>query len=220
MSLSTGTPARSPLRKWALGVMLVGAVSAMTACTSSSHKDASGPSGPGSSAAGSAAPTENPPFTGPKPASTPVKPPTPGDVHHTVPVQPASAKPAVALTSAGDFGGRVIVHVTDMKSATAHARGPGEVTGPGLVLTLQIDNGSKKSIDLGNVVVALTDSTKAPANPMAASPARPFSGQLAAGKQASGVYVFTIPKANRHPISVAVSYTTNAPVVVFTGDAP
>lgn len=217
---SSGTRSSAPLRRWAVAALLVGAASATAACTSSATTHEPAWSGSSPTAAVSGSPTTKPPITGPRPATTPVNPPSPGDISHTVPVGAASAKPAVALTAPGNFGGRVTVHVTGLTATTAQARGPGEVSGPGLVLTLRIENSSAKAIDLGNVVVALEDSTGAQASPMSASPAHPFTGVLAAAGHQTGVYVYTLPKADRKPVTVQISYTTEAPVVVFVGDAP
>ncbi|MCU1659116.1 MAG: hypothetical protein QOD31_3201 [Pseudonocardiales bacterium] len=94
------------------------------------------------------------------------------------------------------------------------------MSGPALELGVRIDNGSAHALDLGNVIVALQDSAGAPADPMSASPAHPFRGTLAAHSHATGIYVFTIPTASRKPVTVSVSYTTAAPVVVFVGNAP
>jgi hypothetical protein len=217
---SGGSASSTRAHRCAAGVLLIGALSVTAACTSSakSHDKKSAGSSSGSTVA-SGQPSSAAVNVPPAP-TTPVPPPSPGDISHTVAVRPASVKPAVPLKTAGNFGGSVTVHVTGIRSATAQARGAGEVSGPGLVITLQFDNASAKTIDLGNVVVALADSKAAPGSPMSAPPAHPFSGKLAAGGHASAVYVFTIPKADRKPITLSVSYTSAAPVVVFSGDAP
>lgn len=214
---ATGGSAGTAARRWAAGALLLAVVFAAAGCTSAAKKHQAAPSRTGSSPVAASTSTS----TGaPRPATTPVPPPTSGDIKHTVAVHAPSVKPAVALTAPGDFGSRVSAHIESIRAATTQARGPGEVSGPGLVVTVRIDNGSTKAIDLGNVVVALTGSTGAPASPMSADPAHPFTATLAAGSHAIGVYVFTIPKADRKPVTLRVSYTAGAPVVVFVGDAP
>jgi hypothetical protein len=205
--------------RWAAAVLLVGAVSMTAACTSGAKSSDKKRTASSSAAVATGQPSTAVVSAPPAP-TTPVAPPHSGDISHTVPVRPASVKPAVPLTATGDFGSSVTVHVTGIKAVTAKARGAGEVSGPGLEVTLRFDNNSGKSIDLGNVVVALADSQTAPGTPMSAPPAHPFSGQLAAGSQASGVYVFAVPKADRKPITLRVSYTSAAPAVVFVGNAP
>jgi hypothetical protein len=204
---------RNYATRCAVAVVVIGATSATLACTSSAAKHEPGPAGSSAAATGTAT-------AGPRPATTPVKPPSSGDVNHTVAVGTASSRAAVSFPATGDFGGGVTVHVTQVTAATTQARGPGEVSGPGLVFTLELANASAKAIDLSNVVVSLLDSTKAPASPISGSPARPFAGRIPAGDHATGVYVFTIPKAHRRSVTLNVSYTTEAPVVVFVGSAP
>ena len=51
-----------------------------------------------------------------------------------------------------------------------------------------------------------------------AKPSDPLTGMVRAGKTARGVYVFTVPKNKRSPITVTVSIK-DAPVLVFTGAA-
>jgi hypothetical protein len=215
---SSGEDASSSTRahRRAAVLLLVGALSVTAACTSNAkpHNKKSVPSATVATGQRSSA------LNVPPAPTTPVPPPSPGDISHTVAVHPASVKPAVPLAAAGNFGTGVTVHVTGIEAVTAKARGAGEVSGPGLVVTLRIDNASAKAIYLGNVVVALTDSLAAPGSPMSAPPAHPFTGNLAARGSATGVYVFTIPKANRKPITLTVSYTSNAPAVVFVGVTP
>ena len=52
---------------------------------------------------------------------------------------------------------------------------------------------------------------------MTASPAKPLRGTLQPRRSASGVYVFTVPKNKRKPITVDVTIS-DAPVLVFTGN--
>jgi hypothetical protein len=102
---------------------------------------------------------------------------------------------------------------------TAKALGPGEVAGPAVAVTLQIRNGSGKRIDLSATSVELADSTGAPGLSMTDDPANPFSDELEPGATATGTYVFRIPTSNRKPITVSVRYSTEAPIVLFVGDA-
>jgi hypothetical protein len=84
---------------------------------------------------------------------------------------------------------------------------------------LTIKNTSGGAIDLSSVIVNLQDKAGTPSNPMSASPAKPVSGKLASGATASGVYVFSLPRSHLNPVTISVSYTTEAPVVLFVGDA-
>jgi hypothetical protein len=210
-STVTGVSVLTGVRRGAAVALLLAVAAVSAGCTGASNKHQPASSGAGSSSSG-AGKTQA--------ATTVVPPPSSGDIRHTVAVHPRRINPAVALGAVGNFGNRVTVHVTSIKAGTAHARGPGEVTGPALFLTLRMDNASAKAINLDNMVVALEGSKHAPGTQMSAPPARRFAGSLPAGSHAAAVYVFTLPTGQRHPVTVKVSYTTEAPVVVFVGDAP
>jgi hypothetical protein len=74
-------------------------------------------------------------------------------------------------------------------------------------------------VDLSAVVVTLLDSEEAPGIEMSARPADPLSGALRPGKSTKGVYVFTVDKDRRNPITVNVTLAGAAPVLLFKGDA-
>jgi hypothetical protein len=155
----------------------------------------------------------------PPPAKTPVPPPTPGSTDQTVAPKKVVTKKPVKLNKPSNTGQGVTVRITAAKAITAKAQLPGEVAGPAVALTLVVHNGSPKPIDLGAVVVTLLDSDNAPGNEMSAKPAKPIKGILKSGKSATGVYVFTVGKKRRNPISVDVTLTGEAPVLVFKGNA-
>lgn len=156
----------------------------------------------------------------PAPATTAVVPPGgEGNITETVPAQTRSTEPAVPLTETA-AAGDVAVSLTSLEKITTQAELPGEISGPGLEVTVSITNGSDTALDLINVVVDLQDAAGTPALPMIAAPASPFAGNLDPGATAAGVYVFTLPAGYTGPATVAVSYAGDAPVVVFTGDTP
>jgi hypothetical protein len=101
---------------------------------------------------------------------------------------------------------------------TAKAQLPGEVAGSALAITIDVTNTGSNSADLSTVVVTLLDSDDAPGSEMTTKPSDPVTGKVGAGKTARGVYVFTVPKNKRSPITVPIS-VKDAPVLVFTGDA-
>jgi hypothetical protein len=116
--------------------------------------------------------------------------------------------------------GGVVAEVTKIKAVSAKAQLPGEVAGPGLLLTVRLRNKSEGDLDLDVVLVTVYDSTKAPAGEMTMAPNSPMRGSLAPGETASGDYLFTIARSRRSPIVVNVTLPTKTPVMVFHGDAP
>lgn len=156
----------------------------------------------------------------PPAATTEVPAPGSGNIDQTVPSVAETTAPSKPLGSVAEFGGRVTAKIVSIKAITGSANGPGEIAGPALAVTLRVDNGSAKSIDLVGVGVILTDSAGNPTSTLVGSPSSPFSGTLAAGGNATGTYVFTIASDKRRPITLALSYSTEAPTVVFSGNAP
>jgi hypothetical protein len=132
--------------------------------------------------------------------------------------KPEVSKKPVKLDKPAKTGTGLTAKVVSIKAATAKAQLPGEVAGPALVVTVDLTNTGSKSADLSAVVVTLLDSDEAPGSEMTTKPADPLTGKVGAGKTARGVYVFTVPKNKRSPITVTVSIS-DAPVLVFTGDA-
>jgi hypothetical protein len=132
---------------------------------------------------------------------------------------PQRTKPAIGLRATGAFGRGVTGKITAIRSVHATAKQPGEIAGPALAITLRLDNGSSKAIDLANAIVNLYyGPAKTPGNPMSTAPNRPFRSTLAAGHAATAIYVFTVPTARQQGVlTVEMSYSPTAPVVVFRG---
>lgn len=174
--------------------------------------DPSAPDSPGSTPPATELPA------GPPAATTEVPAPAGGNAGDTVAEVELTTNAAVALTAPGDFGDGVTVTLASVEQITTTAELPGEIAGPGAAVSVRIVNTGTDAIDLGSVVVDLQDAAGTPALPMTTSPAAPFGGSLAAGDTASGVYVFTLPTGYVGPATISVSYTVDAPIVVFTGD--
>lgn len=132
-------------------------------------------------------------------------------------MRPARSREAVDLDQASDAGDDVRVEITHIDRLTAQAKGPGEVSGPALALTVRVENRSDAPLDLGNVVVTLTGADAAPGETISTEPADPLRAQLPPGRTASGVYVFTIGTDNRDPITVAVTLVGGGTVLLYTG---
>lgn len=173
---------------------------------------------PSPSETSSESPRAKPSPTVPPPATTPVPPPTPGGVDTTVESKPEVSKKPVKIDKPSTTGTGLTVELGRIRAIEAKAQIPGEVAGPALAVTVDVTNTGDKAADLSTVVVTLFDSDEAPGGEMTADPAKPLKGSLAAGKSTSGVYVFTVPKKKRSPITVTVSIR-DAPVLVFKGDA-
>lgn len=189
-------------------------------------------SAPGALASGSA-PAASQRIPRAHPATTPVPPPVRGNIHQTVRAVAVTTNPPVSLRAVAHFGTGVTARIMSIKAIEYHAVGPGQVSGPGLRLVVQIDNGTAKSIGLGNAVVTIVDARGTPGVEMNITPqasdddavhpgpgnfSYPLRGLLAPGHKTSGTYVFTIPAGHRTPVTVNFSYAGGGPAVLFKGD--
>lgn len=155
----------------------------------------------------------------PTAATTEVPPSVPGDISQTVPEVELTTGPSVNLSQQASFGNGVSVAIDKLESITTKGRLPGDISGPGIAVTLRFSNTSTKSIDLQGVVVTLTDSTAAPGIPSSQLPTNPISGSLSPGSDSVGTYAFTVPVDARTPITINISYSTEAPSVLLVGNA-
>jgi hypothetical protein len=126
----------------------------------------------------------------------------------------------VALDAPADFGGGVTARLTEIEAVTVEGRLPGERSGPGVAITVEITNDSGAPIDLSLVTVDLVDAAGASASPITSSEAPGVSGELAAGAATTGRYLYTLSADDRADATVRVSYTASAPTVLFTGNLP
>jgi hypothetical protein len=198
---STSTPARDARGRRALASIAI-AVLALSACADDS-----------SPAAGSETSAESDPATTSTSTSTSTT--APGDEQELGQV----ANP-VALDAATDFGNGVGIELTAVDAVEVEARLPGEISGPGVAITIDITNDSAAELQLDNVTVDLVDAAGASASPVTPKGAQPLSGPLAVGASTTGTYLFTLPADDRADATLRVSYTSDAPTVLFTGDLP
>lgn len=162
--------------------------------------------------------TAVPPSSDSPAITTAVPPPTTGNIHQTVQTKAVTTAPKVPITGTASFKNKVDARITAINPISVQGQGPGEISGPGLEIVVTIDNGSSQEIDLSNTIVDLTDSEGEPAIAIT-SGGEPFTGVLAPGASATATYEFTVAEDRRDPVSIALSYTTDAPVVIFTGGA-
>lgn len=129
---------------------------------------------------------------------------------------PPSLSPVGLDDPAGADG--VTVELVAVEAIDGTGRGPGNVAGPAVRVTVRLDNGSAVPLDLFGVAVDLTHGEDRQPGPTLDDPsAAPFSGALAPGDSAEGVYVFRVPKDARNGVTVSVGPQPGAPYVVFTG---
>lgn len=143
--------------------------------------------------------------------------PAPGDAAAPAPGELPTAEP-VDIAAEADFGTGVTAEITAVEAIEAEGRGLGERSGPALAFSLEVTNGSGEPVDMDTVTVNLADAKGAPAPPLSGPPAAPFARTVEPGATAVGTYVFLVPPDSRDQVTLEVSYSTDASVVVFAGD--
>ena len=134
------------------------------------------------------------------------------------PAQLPPSLPAVPLQAQAAVGDGVTATLPSIEAIQGSATGPGNVSGPALRVTVRIENGTGAAVSLDGVAVNMyygADLT--PASPLEDRSQQPFSGSVAPGASADGVYVFTIPADARDAVTVEVGYRAGAPFMTWTG---
>lgn len=127
--------------------------------------------------------------------------------------------PPVALDAAADFGTGVAARIVGLEAVQAEARGVGEISGPGVVVTVELTAVSAPA-DLGDVVVNLYGPSGAAAPVVTGDPHhRPFEGSLAVGASARAAYVLR-PAEPDAPARITVAYSGAVPAATFEGPLP
>lgn len=157
--------------------------------------------------------------TDPQPAKT-VAAPGGGTIHETVaPVDP-STEPTVstALDKTAKLKGGVDISIAKVSTLNVKSETPGEIAGPAVAVTLDVQNSSGKPIDLSTAMVTLTGAKGSYGQPTTSDPYKPFSGSISSGASATGTFVFRLPAQERQSLSITVQYVAGAPVALFAGN--
>lgn len=157
-------------------------------------------------------------FSRPPIATTVVPAPGGGNVNQTVPSEPVTTLPALPPLSTATIGPGITANIKGVKSLTGVARGIGEVGGPAVALTLEVNNGTEALLDLSTVGFTVSDAAGVPSGALTGAPSAPLSGSLEPGKSATGVYVFTVPTGHKNPMQISISYGAGSPIALITTD--
>jgi hypothetical protein len=131
---------------------------------------------------------------------------------------PPPILPAVTIDEPAAAGDGVSASVHTVEAIEGSGFGPGNIAGPALRITVRLSNNTGAPVALDGVAVDLSTGAEAtPASPLEDPSRDPFSGTVAPGDTAEGVYVFTVPTDQRDLVTVSVGYRPGAPLMVFTG---
>ncbi|CAB4543988.1 MAG: hypothetical protein F2534_02560 [Actinobacteria bacterium] len=139
----------------------------------------------------------------------------------TVVVDTVVPAPAVSIDDIAETSTGMSFRIESLEPVDGEANGPGEIAAPSVRVTIVATNGGTAPVLLETVVVDLRSGTdQVPAPPLSGPGGVRFSGSLAPGASATGVYVFDVPVDRRDLVSILVSYVAAVPPVVFEGPAP
>jgi hypothetical protein len=160
--------------------------------------------------------------TAPGPTSPPTTgvPPSPTSLV-TVPDGTIPVNDPIDTDEVGDFGTGVTAEIVRIEAVDGVAELPGEISGPALRITVRLNNGTDAPLVLPRVQVDVNaGADRAPGLALTEPGGAPFTGELAPGESADGVYVYGVPLDRRDQVQVLVLYSVEAPIVVFEGPAP
>jgi hypothetical protein len=136
------------------------------------------------------------------------------------PVPSGSATP-VPIASPGTITDGLTAAITKFEAVDGVAKTPGEVSGPSVRMTVVITNATTKAEALNAVnVTAYYGSALTPALELSEPGGAQMPTTVAAGKTATGVYVFTIPTDQRGNVRVEVDYSVKVKPLIFQGALP
>lgn len=163
--------------------------------------------------------TADPGDAGPDGAPEPIvvtagPPPPPGATGE--PVAGITTLPPVAVGEPAPFGQGLVARVVTVEPVQVEARGPGEIAGSGVAVTLELINESDADIDLDGIAVNSFYGDGIPATDNSAPPSAPVSGSLPPGESRQGVYLFQIPGDETDSVTVEINHSGSPNVVLVT----
>ncbi|MFT3888302.1 MAG: hypothetical protein QM713_09095 [Arachnia sp.] len=154
----------------------------------------------------------------PTPASTPVAAPSGGSVTETVaPVVDPTPVTTDLKGSVAPMAG-VDVSLAKLEAIDVKAQAPGDISGPAVAVTLKVTNSTGETFDPSKLQIEVSNAKGVPGTGVTGSPAAWLTDGIPAGKDASGVYVFTLPEGDRKPITVSVVLAPGLPRAEFVGN--
>lgn len=130
---------------------------------------------------------------------------------------PRETAPPVALDEAAEPADGLRVSLTSIESFTGSVSVPGEVAGPALEVTVEVENRGKSAALTDTLIVNVYyGPDRTPAN-ILVRPRTDLPLSVPAGKTAEGVYAFSVPENARGQILVEVDLSVDLPVVLFEG---
>ncbi len=141
------------------------------------------------------------------------------DVRDRVQVRPQRMLDPVPNAEDVVVADRVRVRIRSLRLTRAEAKGPGEIAGRALAVTVRLHNTTNRAFPLAGAAVTALDADEAPlAGLVSPEAVDPFSGRVPARGHRDATYLFQLPREHPTPITVNVSPAPGLPVAVLVGD--
>ncbi|MBH0052873.1 MULTISPECIES: hypothetical protein [unclassified Salinibacterium] len=125
----------------------------------------------------------------------------------------------VPIEEPADVTAGLVAKVTKVEEVDGTARGPGEVAGPSLRVTVTMTNSTASVVSLRTTVISCYfGADRTPAPELREPGGAPLPASLAANSAIDGVYIFTVPADQRGNVTLLVDYSVDVQPVVFQGD--
>ena len=130
---------------------------------------------------------------------------------------PRQTAAPVPLDQTAEPAEGVHVSLTSITAISGQASVPGEVDGPALQVTVNVENANETDALTDTLIVNVYyGPERTPAN-ILVRPRQDLPLSIAPGETEKGVYAFTVPEAVRGQIVVEVDLSIDLPVVLFEG---
>lgn len=159
----------------------------------------------------SASPSQSAAATPARPSSSPTR---------SGPAAPPEKPSAAPLDDEVTPAKGVTATVDRIERVSGKGSGPGEIDGPAVRFRVTLDNGTSRDVSLvGTVVNAYFGPAETPAIQLSEPAGEPFPQEVAAGRSATGTFVFLLP-ADESPMTVELFLSGRAEPVRWSGEIP
>jgi len=121
--------------------------------------------------------------------------------------------PPVGVGKPAELARRLIATVTSIKAQNLVANGPGETSGPGVVVTIEIDNETDAPVDLNGLAVNAHYGHGIPAVPLFV-PGQRLEGILGSHQRKSGRYEFHVARGQAGTVVIDIAQSNSPNVVI------
>lgn len=193
-----------------VAVALVLAIGIATGWGANSGDDPEGDAGPTPSASGSSTSSS----ASPDPDESE---PSESDDDAPAPSEPRATAAPVPLDATAEPADGIRVTIDSITAIDGRASVPGEVEGPALQVTVNVENANSDDALTDTLIVNVYyGPDRTPAN-ILVSPRQDLPLTVAPGETAKGVYAFSVPADARGQILVELDLSLDLPVVLFEG---